>query len=640
MRFPKQTKKMIRKPVPVAAPVKMTWQERMASGRALALREGNRFKLWLLQNWQLTLAYIGKLPIPIIVFLIWLFSYSYRPLVQGLDDNVPLRFGSVLLATEGAVDWEVLNPDITTCNSFSRTENDYLVSHTPIGTAALGAIVFKIALYLGFDMSPDNIVFFDCFAANLLSALTVAMLAWIVRRHGRRTAFWMALLFAFGTAVWSVSSRQLWQHTGELFWLMMGLCVLDGASRHGLRLVIATFLFALAIWCRPQAATIVIVVMGYQWRRNWRLGIVALIILILLMALWMVNNYYESGTLLGTYLSKALGYDSLIRFAQIINPFSPRDFGLLGAYFSFNVGLCIFSPLVLLGICLLPGAWRRRHQDPELSVMALATTIGVVFRGLVPNWAGWNVFGGRYMLDFIPCMMLVIAPFMRNVIEGDNPEWSRKKLRVMRCVLLLAAISSTFIQWMGVSRESHLWNSAMWKRYEFWYSRKAWEWRRPLMMHMLTHGRHTAGWPESPDTYVLPKNGVIDLSPKPNPYIWYGFTMDSTIGWWTVPPESGLAITLNKDAWYKLRLTVAGPTYILDPLRVEFFWNGIKIGEHIFEGAFLHPQKTEWMDLPRQYLNVGKVSDFSIRTNRAYYGRLASQGATGVALQEIEIKEF
>ncbi len=593
---------------------------------------------WLKNAWEALCTFCARVPVPLAIFLITLVVFSYRPLVQGLDDNTPLRFGALLLASGGACDWEVLGDDITNCNSFSRTPSGDLVSHTPIGTAVLGAVFFKIALLLGFDMGPENIVFFDCQSAAFISALTVAMMAWLVRRRGRRTAFLLALLFAFGTAIWGVSSRQLWQHTGELFWLLAGLCVLDGASRHGLRLIVATVLFALAFWCRPQTITIIAVVMIYQWRRNWRIGIIALFVMFILMLVWMVGNYLSSGHLLGTYLHQSL-VGGLGDFVSIINPFNLRDFGLLGAYFSPNIGICVFSPLVLLGICLLPWAWRRRKTDPETAVMALATAIGVVVRGLVPNWAGWNVFGGRYMLDFLPCMMLVIAPMMQKVVDGE-PSWSARKLRAMRILFIVVGVLSVLIQWLGVTRDSHLWNIAMWKRHEYWYTRKAWDFKHPMLLHMLTKGRYTVGWPDSPDKYTIPKDGKMIMKSGANPYIWYGWTDDPTIGWWTVPPESGLAITLNRREWFKIRFTVAGPSYVLDPTRVDFYWNGEKIGEHYFEGGFLAPETTEWMDLPRTKLNVGKVSYLTVRTSRPYYGRLASQGATGVAFMEIEIRGF
>lgn len=655
---------------------------------------------WFLQLVMDVRSSVSNIPVPLLVFLISILVYSYRPIVQGLDDNTPLRFGALQIATEGSPKWEVLSPDITASQGFARNAAGLITAHTPMGSAALGAVVFRAAISLGFDMSPENIVFFDCFAATFITALTVGMFAWVVRRYGRRTALLMALTFAFGTACWGVSSRQLWQHTGELFWLMAGLCVLDGASRRGARLLTASIFFALAFWCRPSAFPVIAVIMGYQWRRNTRIALIAASVLSVLLVGWMFNNYRTSGTVLGTYLYAALS-DTIPKLtcSNIID-------SMFGAYFSFNVGMCIFSPLVLFGmLCMVPWkflgeiwrserrnylviscvvfavsvavcktllaninalylvfvilavcgyygwhsrnellprikGWWQRRENPEMSVMKFAVLVGIISRGLVPNWAGWNVFGGRYMLDFIPCMLIVIAPVVHNLVEGDALAWSHRKLYVLRIVFIAVLASSVFVQWMGATRESFLWSLKMETYYDFWYSKKAWDWKRPLLMHVLTYGKHTAGWPDKPENYVLPKNGKVEFTSGDNRYIWYGMGRGEPFGWWTVPPQSGIALTLSKNASYKIQLTVAGPSYILDPTKVEFYWNGVKIGEHLFETGYLTKEQTRWMDLPREAMNVGRVSALEIRTSRSYYGWLASQGATGVAIVDLTVKEF
>lgn len=683
----------------------MFWRNTKSRTRAaggFAARKGGDLWQEICGTWDALCSVVARLPVPLLVFALCMAVYAYRPIVQGLDDNVPLRFGAMQIAVDGKANWEVLSEDVTSGNGFSRNVSGNLVSHTPIGTAVLGAVFFRAALFLGFDMSPENIVFFDCFGATIITAFTMAMFAWLVRRQGRRTAFLMAMLFAFGTAAWGVASRQLWQHTGELFWLMAGLCVLDGASRRGARLLIASLFFGLAVWCRPQALPVVVILMGYQWRRNWRVGIVAAVILFVLLCAWMLNNRRSSGTILGTYLHLALA-DAFPKFTvgNILR-------GMFGAYFSPNVGLCFFSPLVFVGLlCITPwkfmrvlwteqrttfltaagafalmcvlgltvlsnvnalylGAalalvlcgglwsyrtklisivktWWRGVKNQDTVVLIWATWAGIITRGLVPNWAGWNAFGGRYMLDFIPCMLLVMVPLVHALVNGDVVAlWGRKRMNTVRVGVVVAVVLSGFVQWMGVTRESNQWNAAMWDRYRFRFDLKAWEWRRPLLLHVLTHGRHTAGWPSKPENYLLPADGKIELKSGANPYVWYGMGQGEPFGWWTVPPNSGLAITIPKQGWYKIRFTVAGASYVLDPSRVDFYWNGAKVGEHLFEGGYLEAQETQWYDLPRdvKQLNIGQVSDLEFRTSRSFYGWLAGQGATGIAVAGVEIKEF
>ena len=66
-------------------------------------------------------------------------------------------------------------------------------------------------------------------AASLLAAIASVLMFLVLRREGIRWALPLALVFAFGTDTWMISSQALWQHgSGEL---LVALALLLAVAR-------------------------------------------------------------------------------------------------------------------------------------------------------------------------------------------------------------------------------------------------------------------------------------------------------------------------------------------------------------------------------------------------------------------------
>ena len=101
------------------------------------------------------------------VFVVCFLVYSHRPLVQSSMDNQPLRWGAALLASQGTLNFANMGIDASRFYSMRTMPDGSIRSHTPIGTALLGAPVFWAARKLGMEFTSENVVFLDAFAAAL-----------------------------------------------------------------------------------------------------------------------------------------------------------------------------------------------------------------------------------------------------------------------------------------------------------------------------------------------------------------------------------------------------------------------------------------------------------------------------------------
>ena len=96
--------------------------------------------------------------------------------------------------------------------------------------AGLSALpLMGLAWLLGADLQGDAFAMFRAakWTAGLLAAGSVALLFLAAAALTTRAQAWLvALAYAFGSCVWTVSSQALWQQTPELFFLSLGaLCV-------------------------------------------------------------------------------------------------------------------------------------------------------------------------------------------------------------------------------------------------------------------------------------------------------------------------------------------------------------------------------------------------------------------------------
>jgi hypothetical protein len=532
-------------------------------------------------------------------------------------DNQPLRFGAVLLATRGNLDYSdlLINPDYF--YSFRKAKGGTLVSHTPVGTALLGAPVFWLASRAGMRMLDENIVLLDSLAASLLTALAAALMAWLARRHGRPTALFLGIALGLATASWSTASRTMWQHTGAQFSLLAALAFFDADQKRLWRVLAGVAMLAMTVACRPYLAPACAIILLFELRANWRFAAAGGALAVAAGFLWLWLNWRASGNPLGTYL-----HAILFKRALGIGNFVPAFFGSL---VSPNRGMLVFSPLLIPGVALVPLCLARFRSNPRGAMLALCAAAGIIMRGFRVDWHGGFCYGSRFMLDVSPFLLLLMAPLTERVLCGP---W----LRRAALVALLAV--SAFIQFLGAVRDYESWNIAM----KMGDAANAWNWRKPQILHCLTLGastrRHSPPLP--PSAYDIPVDGTLPLRTKPStPHILYGFTETAPYGLYMMPPRAAIAVNLPAKVPCLLKVDMTAEAFRFDPAQVRVFVNGHEIADGAFMKTDFEFKNVPLLGLFPDELRQGmNLIEFEVR-GVSYRGALPTP--LGIAIDKLRI---
>lgn len=268
--------------------------------------------------------------------------------------------------------------------------------------------------------------------ASLLAALSVAMLYLLARRVASPAqALAAALIYAFATETWAVSSQALWQHGGGQLSLAAALYslvrfweepgrrrwLLMAGAAAGLAAAIrpsnALFLAAAALWL--PAAT--------RRRADWAAFLCAPAVL---------------GAAVAAYNLHVFGRASGGNPASFQAPFWP---GLAGVLLSPGRGLFIYTPAAVFAVA---GAviWLRNRNRFRGPVWPVSTAFAVSLTVLVSKWPVWwggHCWGPRLLADAAPAMALLVIPAM------DRAE----RRRAWRGLLTGAVAASVVLQALG-----------------------------------------------------------------------------------------------------------------------------------------------------------------------------------------------
>ena len=558
---------------------------------------------------------IAVMPVPLLVGLFCLVVYLHKPLVQSSLDNQPLRWGATLLATGRPLDYAKLGLPPNSYYSFRDTGDGRIRSHTPVGTAFLAAPFFAAARALGVPFTSGNVVFLDSLLATLLTAASAGMMAHLARRQGRRTAFFVGLAFGLGTAAYAVASRTLWQHTGQVFALLAGMCLLDAEKRSLERTALGVAMLALAAWCRPYVAPAIALLVLWEMRRGWKAALAVGAVVALAVGVWVLFNLRTTGNLLGTYVSSRVLQHEFWKTYSV---------SLWGTLASPNRGMFVFSPLLLMGVPAMVWHLARAHREPYKAVLALAVLAVVLPRGAFHGWFGGHTYGSRYMLDCAPFLMLLMAPFLHHALEV------RRVLAVVPVALFLV---SAGIQYLGATRDFESWNILMGMN----TPANAWNRERTQIAHCLTRGESTRGPLRSAVRYALPPDGVINVSrDMGNEHVRYGISYQPPHGAQVMPPGAGLVFFTPKPDFAYVSLQLTGPVYPVDPTRIECLLNGRVFHTEVVKFTDWEFKRSTLIEVEGSRF-VDGLNLMEFRVNRVFYPA-ASAAPFGVTIGKVVIR--
>lgn len=337
----------------------------------------------------------------------------------GLDQNVDAlaaAFPAWRLAVEGGVTLDQfygLNPWLV--------EGPLgVVSNRPPGTWLLA-----LPFYLVAGLFTSSFVAWPATATAVVVATAAVVVVYrlLAPLTDEDTALGAALLFAFGTATWPISSAQLWPHGTVQLWLALGMAALASAqwSRAGLT-------SGLAVLTRPPTAIIAAA-----------------------QGLYLAVSRRSAGPLLGIGLPAAAGVTLLVGFNRVVHGswslsggyssgFAENLAGMSLGQWMANVfgmfldprnGVLLWSPVLLVLILGLPAAWRKAPDWVRAS--ALAGLLYTVVHARLNRVSGGLPFDYRYQLAMVTLATPLLALSFRAWVSG-----SRWRLRVF---LLLAGVS-------------------------------------------------------------------------------------------------------------------------------------------------------------------------------------------------------
>ncbi|HVQ38539.1 MAG TPA: hypothetical protein VMS31_13470, partial [Pyrinomonadaceae bacterium] len=236
-------------------------------------------------------------------------------------------------------------------------------------------------------------------SASLLASIASVLMYLVLRRDGSRWSLPLALVFAFGTNTWMISSQALWQHgTGELLIALALLVIVAPASP--IRTAILGAACVLMAANRPPDGLIAgAFVLFTVWsRRRGALWLLAGAAVPLAAVLY--YNLDFIGHIAGGY---AIAKDPNRKFFQL-------DWaGMAGLLVSPTRGLLVFSPFLVF----IPVGLIQRLRAPTSRGLAVALSLAVAAQFLLYSQADWRAgvsWGPRWLTDVLPIVVWMLAP--------------------------------------------------------------------------------------------------------------------------------------------------------------------------------------------------------------------------------------
>ena len=401
-------------------------------------------------------SYLRSLKAPLLLGLFCFLIYSANLRQIGAGDTFPARYQPLILWHEGTLDLDsnarlvahghsMIAPRDRPAHEkdqviyfesstywIIRTRNDQLASLYPVVTPLLVAPLYLPAVIWldahGWEQPQIDRVaeLMEKISASLIASIASVLMYLVLRREGNRWSLPLALVFAFGTNTWMISSQALWQHgTGELLIALALLLVVAPSS--AVRTALLGAVCVLMAANRPPDALIACAIgLFIVWSRRrgalWLLAGAAIPFVALL-----YYNFSFIGNVVGGY---ALGKRPDEVFFRL-------DWsGVPGLLVSPTRGLLIFTPFLVF----LPVGLMQRLRTPSSRWLTVALSIAAAAQLLLYSQTDWRAgvsWGPRYLTDLLPIFMWMLAPASLVL-----------RLRA-RSLLILAMAASVVVQTIG-----------------------------------------------------------------------------------------------------------------------------------------------------------------------------------------------
>lgn len=326
--------------------------------------------------------------------------------------------------------------------------NGHYVSLFPIVTPILITPVYFVSymIYTIFQVPFDSmsIMILAKTCATIIAALSVVFVYLAGKElFPQKIALVTALVYAFATSTWSVSSQALWQHgTVELLLILMIYLVIKNERERSRNYVIFLGLLSgLFVFNRPPDAVLLLPIIGYiVWYERQNLPVYAISAAATGLP-FLLYNFTIFGNIFG-------GYKQNLDFFTFSLASIGNFFGLLIAP---NVGLLVFSPVLVLSVYgyLKLSSLRDERVRQVLFVFGPVIVLEILvysFFGLWETSVAYS-YGQRFLTGLVPVLAIFLGIALNELLK-DKPGTSSAYL-IRSCIILLIVLS-VIIQATGV----------------------------------------------------------------------------------------------------------------------------------------------------------------------------------------------
>lgn len=343
-----------------------------------------------------------------------------------------------------AYDWEQV--------WFFKEINGHYLSIYPIVIPVLTTSLYIIPyIYLKsnnipFDMfNPAfamTVPLMEKLSASLIASISVVFVYLSLKELAdKKTAAIVALIYAFATNTWTISSQALWQQgLVELLLAMSIFLVLrNERASSNKSFIFLGILSGLFIFNRPMDGILIIPVVYYVLAlERGRFNYYA-ISAFLSSAPFLLYNLYFFGSLFGGYSDPVFLKDFDIGPDMI--------YRLLGLLISPSRGLFIYTPVMLLSIFGYLKVTQISNRRIRIFLLILGLSCSILLFAYCAwiQWWGGGCYGPRLLTGMLPGLAIFLGLFIKSI----NLDFKNKKNIFLISILSLLLVWSIFVQFVG-----------------------------------------------------------------------------------------------------------------------------------------------------------------------------------------------
>lgn len=304
-----------------------------------------------------------------------------------------------------------------------------------------GASILAVPLYLlGLKLGATQI--FTFLISTIFAFLTILMIVKFSKKIGMAwpTAVFAAIAFGFATNAWGYSVT-FYAHLISAFLLISGLYIATNEVHTLVDSIFFWILYALAVYVDfpnlfiffPIAILFTLSGVNLEKIKNkisltfkWKY-ILTPIVFLGLMGLYGYYNYIHFGspTVLSNSIPRVKDLKSTVEDAtpedgrESVGALQSRN--MLNGFYSFTVsqdrGILIYSPVVILSIFILFGAYKKLGWKQRVGLIGVPATCLSLYTMFGDPYGGW-AFGSRYMIAILP-ELCILAGFALNHLHKN-----------------------------------------------------------------------------------------------------------------------------------------------------------------------------------------------------------------------------